>query len=367
MTWTKLTPFNEPGIYEHHRFTVDAGQQPERIDKWLVQKTRYLTRSRIKKAAELGFLLVNGKQVKLSYKVKPFDEIVLALPYPPSTDLVPENLPLNIIYEDPHLLVINKPAGMVVHPGSGNYRGTLINALLYHLRKLPNKQEDPPLRPGLVHRIDKGTSGLLVIAKNEWAYDQLAKQFFLRQAERIYYCLVWGNIEEDRGTIVGHIGRSARDRKRYQVYEDGEHGKHAVTHFKVLARFGVLTLLQCKLETGRTHQIRVHFKYKNHPLFGDAFYGGHRILRGKPSNAYKRFMNDCLSLMPYQALHARTLGFKHPTQQKFYYFSSPLPDNFQILLRKLEAFFHVKIPPKYAVYDQRYRFSHQPILDFWAD
>lgn len=357
-------------IYEHHRFTVDPGQTPIRIDKWIVEHTKRLSRSRIKRAAELGLLQVNGKPVKVSYKVRPKDEIVLALPYPPTPQLTPEPIPLNIVYEDDYLIVIDKPAGMVVHPGHGNYAGTLVNALLYHFNehlgyKEMAKDEQQRIRPGMVHRLDKGTSGLLVVAKNEEAYSYLAKQFFLRKTHRYYIALVWGNIEEERGTIVGNIGRSPLDRKKFQVYEDGSQGKPAVTHFRVLAHFGVATLVACKLETGRTHQIRVHFLHKRHPIFGDRFYGGHRIHYGKPSNAYKRFIHDCLSDIPYQALHAKTLGFIHPETEKPMFFDSPLPEAFQVVLKKFCSFFKVHIPDHLNLFSNEYYQGDSPIVDYF--
>jgi 23S rRNA pseudouridine1911/1915/1917 synthase len=361
---------NLVNIYEHRRFTVDEGQAPVRIDKWLVERTTRLSRSRIKRAAQLGFLRVNGKAVKVSYKVRPGDEIVLALPYPPTPQLTPEPIPLNVVYEDDALIVLDKPAGMVVHPGHGNYSGTLVNALLYYFnehlgyRELSAKEQQQ-IRPGMVHRLDKGTSGLLVIAKDEEAYADLARQFSQRTTHRYYIALVWGNIEEDRGTIQGNIGRSPFDRKKFQVYSDGSSGKPAITHFRVLARFGVATLVVCKLETGRTHQIRVHFLHQRHPIFGDRFYGGHRILYGKPSNAYKRFINDCLATIPYQALHAKTLGFVHPRTGKTMFFDSPLPEAFQIVLKKFCAFFKVSISDRLNLFSNGYHQGDNPIVDYF--
>jgi 23S rRNA pseudouridine1911/1915/1917 synthase len=332
-------------IYEHHRLRVDPGQQPLRVDMFLVDKLKAVSRSRIKSATLAGFIKVNDLPVKASYKVKPYDEVSIILPYPPENTLEPENIPLDVVYEDDDLMLVNKPAGMVVHPGSGNFRGTLVNALLWHIRHnltdLPQDERNR-LRPGLVHRIDKDTSGLLVIAKSEPSYNALARQFFLRTTERRYYALVWGNVVEDSGTIVGHIGRMVADRKRYQVFENGNQGRHAVTHFEVLQRFGVCTLVRCKLETGRTHQIRVHFKYKGHTLFSDTFYGGHRILRGKPSKAYQRFMNECFAIMPRQALHARTLGFTHPRTNEPMHFSTELPLDFRLLLLRMCRFFNLE-------------------------
>jgi 23S rRNA pseudouridine1911/1915/1917 synthase len=336
-------------IYEHNRIKVDPGQEPERVDIFLARKIRNLSRSRIKNAAEVGFIRVNGEIVKVSQKVKPYDEITIIMPYPPAPDLQPENIPLDILYEDDHLILINKQAGLVCHPGCGNYSGTLINALLYHFNRgleggnsLAITPGGDPIRPGLVHRIDKDTTGILCIAKTESAYTHLARQFFERTTDRNYYALVWGDVKQDSGTIVGHIGRSVQDRKRFMVFEDGSMGKHAITHYQVLQRFGVATLVKCKLETGRTHQIRVHFKYLGHTLFGDSFYGGNRILRGKPSKAFQRFIHGCFETMPRQALHARTLGFTHPATQERMHFSSPLPRDFHELILKMCTFMNTE-------------------------
>jgi 23S rRNA pseudouridine1911/1915/1917 synthase len=331
-------------IYEHHRVSVDPGQAPLRVDVFLTDKLKQVTRSRIKSATLAGFIKVNDNPVKASYKVKPYDEVSIILPYPPENTLEPENIPLDISYEDERIILVNKPAGMVVHPGSGNFRGTLVNALLWHVRNNLTLPEDErnKLRPGLVHRIDKDTSGLLVIAKDEPAYNMLAKQFFLRTTERRYYAIVWGNVEKDRGTIVGHIGRSPTDRKRFQVYESGNIGRHAVTHYEVLQRFGICTLIRCKLETGRTHQIRVHMKYIGHILFNDSFYGGNRVLRGKSSKAFLRFINECFTLLPRQALHAKTLGFIHPTTSEFVHFECPLPPDFKACLFRMYRFFNIE-------------------------
>jgi len=338
-------------IYEHHRIRVDPGQVITRVDLFLANRLRNFSRSRIKLAADLGYLRINGKEVKVSYKVKPYDEVSIIMPYPPSPDLMPEDLPLDIVYEDDVLMIVNKPAGMVCHPGAGNYRGTLINALLFHFQNKLQLPEDEraKYRPGLVHRIDKDTTGLLVIAKTEQAFNSLARQFFERKTHRLYYALVWGDLAQDQGTIVGHIGRSPYDRKRFQVYEDGSMGKHAVTHYKVVQRFGVATLVQCKLETGRTHQIRVHFKYLGHTLFGDVFYGGHRILRGKPSKSYLRLIEECLYALPRQALHAKTLGLVHPATGEKMYFNSELPDDFKTVLLKFAEFMNKEPAADWAV------------------
>lgn len=334
-------------IYEHHRLKVDPGQFSVRVDVFLSARMKHISRSRIKNATLAGFVRVNHAPVKASYKIRPYDEVTIVLPYPPAPDLQPENIPLEILFEDRDLIIINKQQGLVCHPGCGNYRGTLINALLYHFQyettsTLPGND---PIRPGLVHRIDKDTTGVLAIAKNETAYTGLAKQFFERTTDRYYYALVWGNIRQDRGTIVGNIGRSANDRKKFVVYEDGSMGKHAVTHYEVIQRFGVCTLVRCKLETGRTHQIRVHFKYIGHTLFGDAFYGGNRILRGRPSRSFQRFMQECLIEMPRQALHAKTLSFVHPCSGERLFFESPLPADFQRLIERISEFMRIPLAP----------------------
>lgn len=342
---------DEVRIYEHHRIPVDPGQEAVRVDIWLAMKIKHLSRSRIKNAAMVGFIRVNDKPVKVSYKIRPRDVVSITLPYPPVPDLKPEPVPLNIVFEDDDLLIINKPVGLVCHPGVGNYNGTLVNGLLYYfgLNKMGKNTDavgtEADIRPGLVHRIDKDTTGLLVVAKTELAYNFLAKQFFDHSTERLYYALVWGNIVEDKGTIDANIIRNPSDRKRYMVTENPEEGKRAVTHFKVLQRFGVCTLVECKLETGRTHQIRVHFKYKGHTLFSDSFYGGHRMLRGKPSKAFQRFMQECFEIMPRQALHAKTLGFEHPTLHKRVFFNSPFPDDFKNLLLEFFLLQLVKLDP----------------------
>ena len=341
-------PADEVIFYEHHRLKVDAGQKMIRVDVYLSMFIKNISRSRVKNAADANYIKVNGKPVKASYKIKPGDEVSIILPYPPSPELQPENIPLDIVYEDEDLIIVNKPAGMACHPGCGIYRGTLINALLYHFNKQCELFNDQTtIRPGLVHRLDKDTTGLLVIAKNEVAYNFIAKQFFERTTERNYYAFVWGNIKQDKGTITGNIARSMTDRKRFMVYEDGSQGKHAVTHYEVLERYGVCTLVKCKLETGRTHQIRVHFKYLGNILFGDRFYGGTRLLRGKPSKAFQRFIAECLDIMPRQALHAKTLGFVHPTTREFMFFNSELPEDFKLLLRRFSEFMQKEDPTTY--------------------
>ena len=321
-------------LYEHHRITVDKGQALLRIDKFLMNRLENASRSKIQHAAEVGSILVNGNPAKSSYKVKPGDVISIVLAYPVrDTEVLPENIPLNIVYEDQDLVLVNKPAGMVVHPGYNNYTGTLVNALVYHFRNLPTSRNGE-IRPGLVHRIDKNTSGLLVIAKNELAMTALAKEFFDHTIERNYWALAWGDLKENSGTITGHIGHSLRDRKVMDVFPDGKYGKHAVTHYEVLERFGYVTLVRCKLETGRTHQIRAHFRHIGHPLFNDDTYGGDKILKGTTFNKYRQFVENCFKIIPRQALHAKTLGFVHPATREKLFFESPLPADFEMVLEK---------------------------------
>ena len=327
-------PAENNELYEHFRFTADKGQSPLRIDKYLQNKLEGTSRNRIQSAAEAGSILVGENPVRSSYKVKPGDVISIVLPHPPrKLELVPENIPLNIIYEDEHLLVVNKPPGLVVHPGYGNYTGTMVNALMYHLKDNPLFQSGEE-RPGLVHRIDKNTSGLLVVAKNEMAMSHLARQFYNKTTRRTYNALVWGEPSEEEGTITGNIGRNPKDRKRMMVFPDGSDGKHAVTHYRIAEKLGYVTLMECRLETGRTHQIRVHFQYIKHPLFNDPEYGGDRILRGTTFSKYKQFVNNCFSILPGQALHARSLGFIHPRSGEEMYFESELPEELSGLLGK---------------------------------
>jgi 23S rRNA pseudouridine1911/1915/1917 synthase len=328
----------EEELFEHHRFKADPGQEMIRIDKFLIDRLANTSRNKIQIAAKNGNIYVNGKKVKQNYRVKPGDEIAIVLPYPiREIKLIPQNIPIEIIYEDEDCLVVNKPSNMVVHPGYGNYSGTLINALVYHIDNLPKAPKDYYGRPGLVHRIDKHTTGLLVVAKTELALTNLASQFFERTTERRYYALVWGDLEKD-GTITGNIGRSQKNRKVMAVYPNEDHGKHAVTHFKVLERFGFLTLIECKLETGRTHQIRVHFQSIGHPLFNDIEYGGNKILKGSTSASYVKFIQNCFELLPGQALHAKTLGFKHPTSKTFIRLESNLPTQFDVLLNQCRKY-----------------------------
>lgn len=319
-------------LYEHYSFTAGKGQEPLRVDKFLMNFVEKATRNKIQKAAKNGNIQVNGEVVKQNYKVKADDHVRVLFEHPPYEFLLtPENIPLDIIYEDNSLLVVNKPAGMVVHPGHGNYSGTLINGLVYHFENLP---ENSSGRPGLVHRIDKDTSGLLVVAKTDYAMTHLAKQFFNKTSDREYVALVWGNVEDDQGTVEGHIGRHPKNRMQNTVYEDGEHGKEAVTHYKVLERFGYVTMVSCKLETGRTHQIRVHMKHIGHTLFNDERYGGDVILKGTSFTKYKQFVENCFKVLPRQALHAKTLGFEHPESGQWLSFNSEIPEDIQACIEK---------------------------------
>jgi len=321
-------------MYEHHRFVVDKGQGLHRIDKYVQAKIEGISRNKIQNTARAGNILVNGEPVKPNYKVKPLDEISIVMAHPPrEIELIPEDIPIEIIYEDEHIIVINKEAGMVVHPGYGNYTGTLVNALVYHFENLPH-QEGEGIKPGLVHRIDKDTSGLLLVAKTEFVQSRLAKAFFDRTIDRIYHALVWGDFEEDEGTIEGHIGRSLKNRKVMDVFPDGSYGKSAVTHYRVLERFGYVSLVECKLETGRTHQIRAHFKYIKRPLFNDATYGGDKIIKGTTFTKYKQFVKNCFTVLPRHALHARTLGFTHPATEKYMHFEAPLARDMQQAIEK---------------------------------
>ncbi|NQX84532.1 MAG: RluA family pseudouridine synthase [Flavobacteriaceae bacterium] len=321
-------------VYEHHVFEVDKGQQPLRIDKYLMNFIENTTRTKIQEAAKDGNVLVNGKVVKANYKVRPLDAIQVMFPHPTyEALLVAEDIPIDVVYEDDALLVVNKPAGMVVHPGHGNYSGTLINALIYHIKNLPKNSNE---RPGLVHRIDKDTSGLLVVAKTEDAMAHLSHQFAEKTSEREYVALVWGNVEDDEGTIEGHIGRHPKNRLQNTVFlgDDADKGKSAVTHYKVLERYGYVTLLSCKLETGRTHQIRVHMKHIGHTLFNDERYGGEKILKGTTFTKYKQFIDNCFKILPRQALHAKTLGFEHPTTGEWMRFTSDIPKDIQNCVEK---------------------------------
>ena len=330
----------EEELFEHYNIKADDGQELLRIDKFLMSRLPNVSRSRVQALAKSGNILVNGREVKANYKVRAKDEISVVLPYPVrELELIPENIPIDIVYEDDTVVVVNKPANMVVHPGYGNYTGTLLNGLVYHFDSLPKKKEDFFGRPGLVHRIDKHTTGLLVIAKTEHALTHLAKQFYDRTSDRRYIALIWGDLADDEGTITGNIGRSKKDRKVFQVYDgDDEYGKHAVTHYKVIERFRYVTLVECKLETGRTHQIRVHFKHIGHPLFHDPEYGGDKIIKGTTFTKYKQFIDNCFKLIPGQALHAKTLGFTHPDTGRWMEFDSSLPEDFLKLLEKWRVY-----------------------------
>lgn len=323
-------------LYEHYQFIAAAGQEPLRIDKFLMNFIENATRNKIQEAAKEGAILANEVAVKSSYKVKPKDVVKVVLKYPPHEQLLlPEEIPITIVYEDDTVIVVNKAAGMVVHPGHGNYSGTLVNALLHHIENLPKNADE---RPGLVHRIDKDTSGLLVIAKTEKALTHLSKQFSDRTTERSYHALVWGNVQQDEGTIKGNIGRSFKNRLLMDVFPEGDFGKHAVTHFKVLERFMYVTLVQCRLETGRTHQIRAHFQHIGHPLFNDERYGGNEILKGTTFTKYKQFVQNCFKVLPRQALHAKTLGFIHPITNDFMRFDTELPQDFLDCLDKWRSY-----------------------------
>lgn len=322
----------EDEIFEHYRFEVSAGQSLLRIDKYLMGLIQNSTRNKIQKAADNGNILVNDIPVKSNYKVKPDDVIRVVFDCPKyEYKIIPENIPLDIVYEDDVLLVVNKPADFVVHPGHGNYSGTLVNALAYHFDNLPLNSSD---RPGLVHRIDKDTTGLLVVAKTEEALFYLAKQFEQKTSEREYIALVWGNLEQDQGTITGYVGRHPKDRMQMAIFEDENMGKWAVTHYKVLERFNYVTLVSCKLETGRTHQIRCSMKHIGHTLFNDERYGGHQILKGTTFTKYKQFVENCFKILPRQALHARTLGFEHPVSKEFMRFETEIPNDMQQVIEK---------------------------------
>lgn len=322
------------GLYEHFRFEVDSGQKTMRIDKFLVDRMNSTSRNRIQLAAEAGSIMVNKVSVKSNYRIKPGDIVSIVLDFPRREfEIIPQDIPLNVIYEDDELLVVNKPAGLVVHPGHGNYDGTLVNALAFRFQKLPFFNTEDP-RPGLVHRIDKDTSGLLVVAKSERAKNNLALQFFEKTTKRSYQALVWGSPKEPEGTIVGNIGRSLKNRQVYSVFPEGDYGKHAVTHYKVLEELGYVSLIECRLETGRTHQIRVHMNYIGHPIFNDSNYGGDQILRGTTFTKYKQFVENCFKTCPRQALHAKSLGFVHPVTGEEMFFESELADDMRLLVDK---------------------------------
>jgi 23S rRNA pseudouridine1911/1915/1917 synthase len=338
-------------LYEHFNFKVDKGTDLVRIDKYLLNLIPNTSRNKIQQAAKAECVIVNGKPVKQNYRVKPFDVISILMPYPPrEIEIIPENIPLDIVYEDDDIIIINKNAGLVVHPGYGNYTGTLVNALTYYfLNKIDNQGN--PINPLLVHRIDKDTSGLLLVAKSEYAQIKLANDFYHHTIHRKYYALVWGDFKEDEGTVTAHIGRNPKDRLVMTVFPDGESGKHAVTHYKVVERFGYVTLIECQLETGRTHQIRVHLKSIRHPLFNDATYGGDRILKGTTFSKYRQFIQNCFKLLPRQALHAKSLGFTHPITGKQLFFDSPLPEDMQAVI------------DKWRNYSQHKKYEEEDVID----
>ncbi len=329
----------EETLYEHKNLKADSGQRPIRIDVWLTNLLAGKSRNNIKQATEAGCVRVNGKAVKVSYKVKPGDEVTIMLPHPPPPELAPEDIPINITYEDADVIILNKNPGMVVHPGVSNWTGTMLHALLYHLNKdILDQPKENWSYASLVHRIDKDTSGLLVIPKHEFANSFIARQFFERTVQRLYTALVWGDVKENQGTVTGHVGRHRVHRKQFTVYEDGSVGKHAVTHYRVLERFGFATLIECKLETGRTHQIRVHMKHIGHTLLSDWFYGGHHILVRPNLPKFDDFMTHVMQAMPRQGLHARTLGFIHPGTREFVDFTSDLPEDMQKAIEMMRRY-----------------------------
>ena len=328
-------PGEEQELYEHHRIVCDPGQSLLRLDRFLMDRLPNTSRTRIQAAAKSGNVHVNGRPQKPSYKVKPKDEVSIVLPFPVrEVELLPEDIPLSVLYEDDDILIIDKPVGLVVHPGHGNWTGTLVNALLHHFGALPSSQGQPSPRPGLVHRLDKDTSGVMVIGKTEEALTHLARQFYDRTNDRRYLALVWGDFDTEEGTIEGHIGRSFKDRTVMQVFPEGDLGKPAITHWKVVERFTYVTLVECKLETGRTHQIRAHMRWIGHALFNDADYGGDRILKGTVFTKYRQFVENCFALCPRQALHARMLELDHPTTGERMRFESPLPSDMSTVLEK---------------------------------
>jgi len=334
----ELLPQDELKLYEHHTFVVDAGQTPVRLDQYLAQRLTHLSRSRLQLAITVGLITVNGQSARPSTKVRPHQVIQVRLPYPPPLDITPEPIPLQIVYEDPYLLVVNKPAGMSCHPGAGVYSGTLLNALMHHLKQQPlPATEQNAARPGLVHRIDKDTTGLLVVAKEERAYFGLAQQFFAHSVRRRYWALVWGSPQQEKGTVTAWIGRDPRQRKKYRAYPEGSQGKHAVTHWRVLERFPLATWVECQLETGRTHQIRVHLAYLGHPLVGDKTYGGDRPRIPVRSALIGQWAHKLLAYLPRQALHAYLLGFTHPITGQWLEFEAPLPADFAQALAFLRS------------------------------
>lgn len=324
----------ENELYENHRIVVDKGQSLLRIDKFLMTRLEGVSRNKLQNAAKADCILVNEKPIKPNYRVKPNDVISILLTSPPrEIEIIPQELPLTVVYEDDDVIIVNKNPGMVVHPGYGNYTGTLLNALMFHFQGQKSKTGEQVI-PYMVHRIDKDTSGLLLVAKNELAQTKLAKQFYDHTVDRKYHALVWGDFQEDSGTVIGHLGRSLKDRRVMTVFPDGDYGKHAVTHYKVVERFGYVTLIECQLETGRTHQIRAHMKYIKHPLFNDETYGGHLILKGNTTTKYKQYITNCFQMLPRQALHALILGFTHPTTGERMLFESQLPEDMGSVIEK---------------------------------
>ncbi|MGY8980288.1 MAG: RluA family pseudouridine synthase [Flavobacteriales bacterium] len=324
---------NNSDLFEHYEFIASSGQLPLRVDKFIMNFIENASRNKVQKAIESSNVLVNGDAVKSNYKIKPLDKVSVVYSYPKIThELIPQDIPINILFEDKDILIVNKDAGMVVHPGFGNYDGTLVNALAFHFNNLPSM--DGQERPGLIHRIDKNTSGILVVAKNELSLNVMAKKFEKRDLNRLYIALVWGDVKEDKGTIIGNIGRSLKNRKIMSVFPDSDYGKHAITNYKVIERYGYTTLVECKLETGRTHQIRAHFKYLGHPLFNDFEYGGDRILKGTTFTKYKQFVQNCFKICPRHALHAKSLEFTHPSKNELMFFDSNLPEDMTSLVEK---------------------------------
>ena len=330
----------ERELFEHHNIKVEKGQVMMRIDKFLMIRVQNATRTKLQQACDNGNILVNGKPVKSNYRIKPLDEISIVLSTPPrEVEVIPENIPINVVYEDDYICVVNKESGMVVHPAYGHYTGTLVNALAWRFKNLPTSKQKLADgltidRPGLVHRIDKNTSGIIIIAKTELAMTRLSKDFFDRNLDRKYIAIVWGDVKEDAGTINCNVARDLKNRKVMATFPDSDHGKHAITHYKVLERFGYVTVVECKLETGRTHQIRVHMKHIGHPLFNDNEYGGDKILKGQHGNKYKQFIENLFEILPRQALHAKTLGITHPITKEPIFFNSELPDDMQQVIER---------------------------------
>ncbi|MCC6180261.1 MAG: RluA family pseudouridine synthase [Bacteroidia bacterium] len=335
---------DEKELYEHHHIIVEKGQEMMRIDKYLMIRIQNATRTKLQQACDAETILVNKKPVKSSYKIKPFDEISILMANPPrEIEIVAEDIPINVVYEDDFVCVVNKEPGMVVHPAYGHYTGTLVNALAYRFNNLPTSKQKLAdnleiNRPGLVHRIDKNTSGIIIIAKTELAMTRLAKDFFDRNLDRKYIAIVWGDVKDDAGTINVNVARDLKNRKVMATFPNSDHGKHAITHYKVLERFGYVTVVECKLETGRTHQIRVHMKHIGHPLFNDNEYGGDKILKGQHGNKYKQFIENCFEILPRQALHAKTLGITHPITKEPIFFNSELPDDMQQVIERFRVF-----------------------------